>query len=365
MISLNTLKNYIQDRLNAIAQSLNLNEYVFSIVADTGEYQPPIREDNTVTEYINGVFTLLSSDVANLTDGTAIVTQNCSLQIAVRLTDLTSDEEYNGQLIENDSTKLENIRHILSMLTQETKVETLQDNENNSYLTSIAYQFAQSGQRGQLAFLGDSFTFSIFAYFWFVENGLNSRQAYYTIDGIALPYQSMSVTASKTLDANIFANTSDGLARNISLQRQWSASLEFPFVNNGIFDIVYNQLTEAPLDQAHILKEVINNRVKYRLVTIGEATTNFETIKNIGASCSLFDAPLDYSLVSFSNRYSIYQANTNNAYFIFTNDGVYYDFVMQSFYEVSAGQSVFLVAGKKVLVYASASINTSDCTQLQ
>ena len=91
MITLDQLKeNYIMPLLNS-------TPFKFMIFTDAGNYRPPDRRKNTVTEYINGLFSLSQSEVQRLGGGLTAVALVTNIKILIPCGD-NSDTSYTGEL---------------------------------------------------------------------------------------------------------------------------------------------------------------------------------------------------------------------------------------------------------------------------
>lgn len=310
MIELNTLKNNLQEQLQAIASQLQY-KYNFNIVTDTGERKKPIREGNEVTYFTNGVLSLVSSDISNLTDGTLFATQTCSLSIEVSLPDTIEDVYYNGEFVASGrETVIRQIRQILETLAQNNTYSEMQSEAGENYIVSTVYRFAQSGIREILQGEGDSFTYTMYIYYSFVENGVNTRNVTFTLDGIVFPYQANTQNRSLTYDNNVYANTTDGAVCNMPVQSNWSATFELPAVKGGVFETMLDFILNAPLNRIHALELTINGVRRLFFVTIGEGTMNGETIKNVGLKVTFFNAVPNYFLVSLPSSIKVYKTST-------------------------------------------------------
>ena len=308
MIALNTLKEQIESKLNALGTIKGLHFYV---VTDTGEYKKPERVDNTVTDFVNGVFTLIGSEVSNLTDGTIIATQTANLSLAMRLPDFSADEEYNAKLIEGSETKILQLREVLQSITQSSEFEEMQDENGTSYFVSTVYQFANTGQRAMLPQIGDSMTFSLNIVYMFVQNGVNTRNTTFTLGGLLFPYQAMTINRAKTYDTNVFADTTNGEVENIPIQSNWSVTFELPAVIRETFYIMLDFLLGGKLVDTHLLGLTIQGERRIYLVTIGEESVNGETIKNLGVKITFLKARKNYLFQAFNNQiYHVYRATT-------------------------------------------------------
>lgn len=318
MISLNTLARDLQAKLND-----NEAGFTFNIVTDTGELKAPTRNGNTVIAPINGILTSTGSDVTNLVDGNGgenqsllYATQNCTLRVIMSLPDTENDieiPEENGldaDVIAGYSTRIESLRAVLNSVFQGVINENLTDANGKTYSTTTVYQFVASGQREMVSFLGDSFSFYCYITYFFVQNGVNTRDMTFTLDGSVIPYQSVTCYRTPTMDGNVYANTKNGATRNISAQSNFNVSFELPAMVEPVTNQIFSYILDGALNRAHLLHFKLNNQERDYLVTFGENSIMGETIKNAGLRLSLVEAPDEYELINFGKNYWIYQATS-------------------------------------------------------
>ena len=91
MITLDQLKDtYVMPLLNS-------TPFKFMIFTDAGNYRHPDRRKNTVTEYINGLFSLSQSEVQRLGGGLTAVALVTNIKLLIPCGD-NSDTSYTGEL---------------------------------------------------------------------------------------------------------------------------------------------------------------------------------------------------------------------------------------------------------------------------
>lgn len=315
MIEYSTLREKLLDDLTRIAdeQKSGLD---FEIFFDTGTYRSPEREGNTVTDYINGVITLTSSDVSSLQDGSIIATQSARLDLIVRLPDLTADENYNGVALETQAMKVNKVRNILNQLTSQNKNEVIDD-----FSVSTIYQNAVTGERNIFANIGDGITFAINVYWILVQNGISTRDMLFNFDGVNIPYQAVTINHTKTYDTNVPSTTTTGRVENMPIQANWSATFELPAMNGNFFDSIFNCLIGADaLNTVHCLNFDKGGNSSIYLVTIGEVNLNGETVKNAGLKITFFEAPRNYYLASFPSTYKVYRVTTTGMGYLYVTN---------------------------------------------
>lgn len=355
MIEFKALKDKLMTRLEELASPHDLYFYIQS---DTGDYKSPTRTNNTVIDYINGLLSLNSSDVSNLTDGTVVATLTARLDLLVRLPDLTADEEYNNKQFDSVTTKINRVRQVLGMLTQSSTQEEMEDSAKVSYSVSTIYQLATSGERAIVANVGDSFTFTIYIYYILVQGGINTKSLVFNLDGVNIPFQAMTMNRSKTFDANVFSNTTDGSVKNMAVQSNWSVTFELPAIQSDFFSTLLNFIFgKDKINTAHCLYFSQGGAEYSKLVNLAEVNLNGETIKNAGLKITFFESVDNYYLIALPATYKVNEIkkditnatvlfNDNQSGFVFiANDNINPQFI-QAGEQLSLGN---LTAGSVVI----------------
>lgn len=138
--------------------------YRFHIVGDTGSFKQPERTGNTVTNYINGEYRVISNDV----EGVDKNTSNAVVQMRVEfLVPLRGGDERNKQL-------LEAVRDLTNNELKYTE-ETESDGSSSMIYTHFTnYSILNTGTRAQRDIVGDSINLTIFVTHTFVALGVAS-----------------------------------------------------------------------------------------------------------------------------------------------------------------------------------------------
>lgn len=312
MISFEGLCNGVIEQIEEILQRERIS-LSFNFVVDTGEYQPPKRDGNEVVDYINGVFTLTSSDIASLPNNSTVATQTGRLDLVVRLPDLSADEVYNNSLLENVEERIRAVRNVIKLLASKNRTY-----EAGNDSVSTIFQDASSGERAIYPNVGDGFSFSIIIYWIIVEGGINTRSFTFAFDSVLMPYQAVTLNNSKTFDSNVYADTATGRVENTPIQANWSATFELPAIKGLFWEQVLNCLTgNDKLNTVHCLSFKTATSNKSYLVNIGEVTLNGETVKNAGLKVSFFEARYNYHFVSLPNEYKYYRITSDTNKLLF------------------------------------------------
>ena len=263
MISLSALAKKLEQKLNEESE-----DYKFVVHTGTGAFKFSEKVGNKVIEYVNCNLITTSSDVVELVDGTQLLTQNQALDLIIKLEDEEEDieQEYaDGEsrvIQEGNIKKLENIRTYLNNIFSKVETNTIIENEGTDketvYTVTTAYELLEDGSRDIVQGLGASFTMTAYVYHLIVENGINSRNFTFTIDGIVLPYQIFTVARVPAFESNIYAGAKTPNLKNLLVQNALQISLEVPVINNNSGNIIFSNILNGDY-ATHILSLGIQN----------------------------------------------------------------------------------------------------------
>lgn len=156
----NINENINEYGLNSIFPS---ETYRFHIVGDTGGFKQPERTGNTVTNYINGEYRVISNDVEGVDENTF----NAVVQMRVEfLIPLRGGDERNKDL-------LEAVRDLTNNELKYTE-ETESNGSSMIYTHFTNYSILNTGTRAQRDIVGDSINLTIFVTHTFVALGVAS-----------------------------------------------------------------------------------------------------------------------------------------------------------------------------------------------
>ncbi len=322
MINLKTLANKLEEKLN----NTNLQGVVFSIKADTKAFEKALRRGNAITEIVNGLLVQQTSEQTTLTDGQVFATVGCRLQVIFRLKGGFPDEnqeiidpETNQvvETIEGNYARIQRVRDALTTAFQENTQEPLQDSSGRTFLVTTIYSFADTGVRMQSPQLGDSFSFSASIAYFIVQNGINTQNVKYRLDGKLIPFQTNTAYRTPTMDGNVYADSLNGAVKNIASQSIFNISFQLPAIDNEITRAMFKWLFKGSLNTCHILNVTYPifgaaDETDSYLVTFGENNAAGETIKNIGQTLTLVECTDDYEIVDIPDSYYIYERTGAN-----------------------------------------------------
>ncbi len=159
MLTVETLKK------NYIDIVLKNTKLPFFIYTDTGNYKKAVRDYNTVTDYINGLFTVSGSSV-EYAGNQEITSLSTELKFLVRL----GDEPTANGVFQNAQEFREALSQAFSSVPPRFNVEE----KGETYTVVVGYSFPSTGTREQKTGAGDSLTYSCSVYFAYLKAALNA-----------------------------------------------------------------------------------------------------------------------------------------------------------------------------------------------
>lgn len=273
MIELNEL-------IQAMENGLNQNEkgISFAVFGDTDNYLHPSRKGNVVTEYINCLLQIVQSNSAP-TQVLAVATQTARLEVMIPIADDNTPIQE----------QIEPYRQVLDAYFQKPSVQVLKDPAGKTFSVGMYGTPANSGERAQRQFIGDSFTFVVYVYYSFIENGLNSLQCPIYLDDIQLPYETATISRIPTAEGNPYSDDT-GAAKNRIVATALSVDITLPATSGTALSqtLLGFILTGAP--NTHTLRIEADGQSQTYTVVMGETNINFNGVLNGGHTLSLIEA---------------------------------------------------------------------------
>ena len=272
---------------------------------------------NAVTDPVNGVVSLVSSQTTPNADGSLIAMLTCRVELVARLKDEEEDvmqevENSGEQLVEEgNATYVQHIRNAISSFTQSQGFKNVEDSDGQTYTVSVSYNFAETGTRAQRDRTGDSMTFVFYAYYNVIQNGQNSRSYVFRLDGQIIPYQQCTVSRTNISDADVYSG--DASAKVTSSGSVFSVTLAVPVFKSTLNLAIVNEFilggvsVDAKPNVAHILEVFYGAGVENKplkksfIVTISEASNTMQGVLNVGGQITLSEIVDDFEIVTFAN----------------------------------------------------------------
>lgn len=177
MISLNTIINTLEDRLNdSIGTELDLfprRRFLFNVFLDTGDYKKPIFEQNLETYYINALATVASTSGEGLT----VDSYNASVSLSLEfLIPFAGHQNEHG-----DAVFVERVRDLITNTLQIAQSMTMTDGDESDpnatrYFVGLNYRIANTGRREIRDLAGDSMTLLVYIDLFLASEGISSDE---------------------------------------------------------------------------------------------------------------------------------------------------------------------------------------------
>lgn len=319
MISLKEITQDIENGLNGITsgQPEEYDTLYFKLFSDTGRFRRAKKKVNAVTDPVNGVVSLVSSQTTPNADGSLIAMLTCRVELVARLKDEEEDvmqeiENSGEQLVEEgNATYVQHIRNAISSFTQSQGFKNVEDSDGQTYTVSVSYNFAETGTRAQRDRTGDSMTFVFYAYYNVIQNGQNSRSYVFRLDGQIIPYQQCTVSRTNISDADVYSG--DASAKVTSSGSVFSVTLAVPVFKSVLNLAIVNEFilggvsVDAKPNVAHILEVFYGAGVENKplkksfIVTISEASNTMQGVLNVGGQITLSEIVDDFEIVTFAH----------------------------------------------------------------
>lgn len=319
MISLKEITQDIENGLNGITsgQPEEYDTLYFKLFSDTGRFRRAKKKVNAVTDPVNGVVSLVSSQTTPNADGSLIAMLTCRVELVARLKDEEEDvmqevENSGEQLVEEgNATYVQHIRNAISSFTQSQGFKNVEDSDGQTYTVSVSYNFAETGTRAQRDRTGDSMTFVFYAYYNVIQNGQNSRSYVFRLDGQIIPYQQCTVSRTNISDADVYSG--DANAKVTSSGSVFSVTLAVPVFKSTLHLAIVNEFilggvsVDAKPNVAHILEVFYGAGAENKplkksfIVTISEASNTMQGVLNVGGQITLSEIVDDFEIVTFAH----------------------------------------------------------------
>lgn len=273
MLTLDTLKKVYIDEV------LKQTGLPFSVYTDTGNYKKAIRNYNSVTDYINGLFVVSGSSVEYAGEQ-EITSLSTELKFLVRLGD---DPTANG-VFQNAQTFRETLSAAFSSVPPKFNITE----NGKTYTVVVGYNFPATGTREQRTGAGDSLTYSSTIYFAYLSNALNAFDIQISIDGENVYFLAAGLSRRPSLVANLFSENINGESAVYAESAGFVVDLTMPaFVGimGGIISDYILGLSDA--NKPHTVVITYGDKTVTKTMLFGECSGEGQGIENVRYTVSL------------------------------------------------------------------------------
>lgn len=299
MIPLNAIKDDLQSRLNK-AGTLQ-----FILHTHTGKFVRAVKASvNEIDRKINGLVTLTSSDVETVQTGIDVASMTLKIDFVIRCKD-DEDDVYDitvngeqGDLLESGNVSYVNqVYNALNNFASKQYTGLLKEGDTN-YAIACSFDLVNDGVRDKRPTIGDSYTFTVFAYYNIVENGENSKDIEYFLDGYVIPYTSAKIGRQPIAESDVYSG--ENVAKATSTATLIYCSLTAPsfygkFANyvrdfvlgdsNDVHILTYRCATPSDMGYEDYFRSFF--------VVFGDSSLSAEGVANVGSVVSFSETHLD------------------------------------------------------------------------
>lgn len=317
MIPLNAIKDDLQSRLNK-AGTLQ-----FILHTHTGKFVRAVKASvNEIDRKINGLVTLTSSDVETVQTGIDVASMTLKIDFVIRCKD-DEDDVYDitvngeqGDLLESGNVSYVNqVYNALNDFASKQYTGLLQAEGNGNYAIACSFDLVNDGVRDKRPTIGDSYTFTVFAYYNIVENGENSKDIEYFLDGYVIPYTSAKIGRQPIAESDVYSG--ENVAKATSTATLIYCSLTAPSFYGKFADYV-RDFVLGDSNDVHILTyrcattspDGYEDYFRSFFVVFGDSSLSAEGVANVGSVVSFSETHLDDNssfLMSGVQKYDIKQ----------------------------------------------------------
>lgn len=271
MIALSQLTALIEAGLNSNGQNIN-----FRLFSDEGNFKKALINRTEKKRYTNGVVRVGTSAVVPIS-GVVVATESAVLELVVQLPNPETDE----QIITAHRTVLDGY---FSSFT----VQKIIDN-GKSYTVTTTYSLANTGTVEQRGHIGTSITFYVNLNLSYIENGLNSDEITYTLDGMKIPYTTVRTNKNPTLDSNVSSGSNGkSTSRASAFIRGWD--FEMPALDGvALSEIIMDEIDSDTINVPHTLVKTRAGKSYTYSVIFANTSDTVQGIQNAGLSFSLVE----------------------------------------------------------------------------
>ena len=294
MVTVEKLAKKIESDLNAAMEAYDAElkafercTYRFNLCTDTGTFRRARRENNAVESYINALVSVVDSNVESTQGGKRNISLNVRMEFLVPVMPDTGEEE-TPELVKT-------IREIFNAYFAQNTYGTF-EGEQNKYEYGAVFSIAASGVREQNTLIGDSFTFVVYGNYFFMQDGLNSRNVILKIEGVPVDYTLLGFRRGSDQEANVPSDTENGATTNITTGTVFSINFSAPVFTDALQKRINDYSLRGkvePLSVELVFPEDGNasNSESYNMV-INSVETNMQQVSPVTCSVALVESEI-------------------------------------------------------------------------
>lgn len=278
------IKKLVQDLNDALNGILAEDSRVFDIIPEGGEYEGYSRQNNDVTQFIEGVASITDSGITPIS-GIEVVTQTLSVTIAVKL-DLQRDM--------TDEDIFLPVRNAIATFASKTYKVPYVENEgkDNEKTYSLAFSATQpyAGELSIRPSIGRSIVYNFSVFYSFVQNGVNSKDIELTFEGEQVPFEELTIVRVPVQDGGAFSGTGAS-AKNITTQTALEINFSTPaLTDNAISSALADFLLTGEIKAYSVGIKTPYSGIATYLMEFGQTSVTARGTENCGFTTSLVES---------------------------------------------------------------------------
>lgn len=251
MIDFQYLRKYMEDKLNSYLTPKEQDEQPFIIYADIGDMCEAYRRLNTIVMPRYGIIRLISSEITPV--GTLTVQElNAEIEVVVNVDDMDINEDNVSEY-----TPVVRVREVFDSLaaaeTGQAQVINVPDGESErTYSVVPVYTMSSAGTFVQTTSdMGKIVPMSFRVNFTVIENGFNSNDVIYSLDGSTLYCVEVNETMTTSTEGQ--THEDDINVVNTIQESKYGADLQIVMTESPICRELINIMHQGIDNEIHTL----------------------------------------------------------------------------------------------------------------
>ncbi len=309
MINLKQYSEMVEGGLNGKLAENGVEGYEFVVWTDIGKFRHAKRNMNKVTTYINCLMTRAQAAVDTGNGGLMIASDNIALQIAVPTKEARSDEKVpEPEIFENNYVFVEKVRNLVDEYFSENIITSITDDKGTHYEAGMVYSLATTGNADMAPSIGTYVTFTVNITVNVVQNGINSRVAKIEIDGMVVPFLSMSPGRAGDLSTDVYSDNKNFESESLTTSTAFSLDISVPATTGGVTKQFLEYLLHGKPNTVHFVKIKVGedkDLERQTLMTFDKTSISVEGSLNIGQTITLIKVRPNIELNSFPKYFTV------------------------------------------------------------
>lgn len=326
MINIDSLTNYLQINLNNELRRV-LSPYTtstsstvqFRLFTDLGDfkkaYKPnPTNQPNIVLEYINGIVTTVNSDVTTLNTELGVAVIELLFEFAVPVRNPKGYTMGENNTDSNQPTYPLVVKSAVDNFFAQNRIYSTNIN-GKSYTGGLKFEFLDTGTRNQQVGIGDNVSYSASITYFLVEDGINSSQIAFYIDGIRVPFENAIPNRATVKQSDVASDITNHISKSIVTSSAFAVDLNLPSTNTTIGNYLVDWLLNGEPNVVHFLEIQwgTEREPSFYLVTFSDVNGSVQDIKTAGHSLSIVEIKEAVDFMNFPETFGVFRVSSGLA----------------------------------------------------